>query len=619
MTNMPPEDRDDSKTRERKPVRWWLPLLLLLPALLIVYATGERGQQIPYSQFKKHLAAGEIQDCIVSPGRIVGHILAKAKPASTKESHPFPFYTLRVEDAELSKQLDAAGVDYSGSAGTGFASDVLRWVLWFGLLLLLWMWLFRRMGPLSGGAGAAMSFGKSKAKLVAAMETGVTFDDVAGCNEAKAELEEVVDFLKNPARYLKLGAKIPKGVLLVGPPGTGKTLLARAVAGEAQVPFFSISGSDFVEMFVGVGAARVRDLFEQAKKKSPCIIFVDEIDAIGRTRGVHMGTVNDEREQTLNQLLVELDGFEANSGVILLAATNRPDVLDRALLRPGRFDRQVALDTPDLEGRLAILRVHARGKPLAEQVDLRVIARTTPGFAGADLANALNEAALLTARRNGEAITQDDIERAIERLVAGPERQSHRLRDDEKRRVAFHETGHALVAHYCEHADPVHKISIVPRGHGALGWTMQLPEEEQLLLTQDELEDRLAVLLAGRASEQLSFGNSSTGAADDLERATGLARRMVCVWGMGQSAGLMRCAHEDSIYAPSGSPAMQRDCSEETARDVDREVRGILDQALANATATLEDHSAELQRVATKLLECETLDATAFEALLDAD
>lgn len=361
-----------------------------------------------------------------------------------------------------------------------------------------------------------MSFGQSRARLVADRDTGVTFDDVAGCDEAKYELQEVVDFLKNPQRYIALGAKIPKGVLLVGLPGTGKTLLSRAVAGEARVPFFSLSGSDFVEMFVGVGAARVRDLFNQAQQQAPCIVFIDELDAIGRERGVHVGAVNDEREQTLNQLLVEMDGFQPNVGVILLAATNRPEVLDKALLRPGRFDRQVVIDAPDLVGREAILKVHCRGKPLGDDVDLRRIAQGTPGFSGADLANTVNEAALLAARRNSNVITHKDLEEAVEKVVAGPERKTRRLDEQGKRRVAYHEVGHALVATYSPHADPVHKISIIPRGRAALGYTLQLPADDQFLLTRADLLDRVKGLLGGRASEELVFGEVSTGAENDL-------------------------------------------------------------------------------------------------------
>jgi cell division protease FtsH len=426
-----------------------------------------------------------------------------------------------------------------------------------------------------------------------------------------------VDFLKNPDRYKSLGAKIPKGVLLVGPPGTGKTLLARAVAGEAKVPFFSLSGSDFVEMFVGVGAARVRDLFVQAKGKAPCIIFIDELDAIGRQRGVHVGAVNDEREQTLNQLLVEMDGFAANAGVILLAATNRPDVLDRALLRPGRFDRQVVVDAPDIEGREAILKVHAREKPLGADVDLRRIAQATPGFSGADLANALNEAALLAARRKARVIEQRDLEEAVEKVVAGPERKSRRLNDEQRRLVAYHEVGHALVAAYSEHADPVHKISIIPRGRAALGYTMQLPGDDQFLLSKSALIDRIRSTLGGRAAEEIVFAEITTGAENDLERATALARQMICVYGMSQKIGLAHTAQRQNGYHLAGMDGtFQRDCSEQTAREIDEEVKAFLDRCYAEAKEILQTHRDQLETVAAELLQRETLDRETFYGLI---
>ena len=406
-------------------------------------------------------------------------------------------------------------------------------------------------------------------------------------------------------------------MLLVGLPGTGKTLLARAVAGEARVPFFSLSGSDFVEMFVGVGAARVRDLFQQAQQQAPCIIFIDELDAIGRERGVHLGAINDEREQTLNQLLVEMDGFQANVGVILLAATNRPEILDKALLRPGRFDRQVVIDAPDMVGREAILKVHSRGKPLADGVDLRKIAQGTPGFSGADLANAVNEAALLAARRKSKEITQRDLEEAVEKVVAGPERKSRRLDEQGKRRVAYHEVGHALVAAYSKHADPVHKVSIVPRGHAALGYTLQLPTDDQFLLTRAELMDRMKGLLGGRASEELVFSEVSTGAENDLEHATTLARSMVCLYGMGESVGLVHCAQRPSMFSPPGGDGTsQVDCSPQTAREIDNEVKKLLDAAYVDAKTILTEHRDKLELVAQELIKRETLDAAAFRQLL---
>ena len=527
------------------------------------------------------------------------------------------FSTHRIEDPELVKGLDEAGVSYAAKPTSPFAQLLFTWIFPLGITVLLFAWLFR--GATKRAGGQMMGFGKSKAKLVAVEGTGVTFRDVAGCAEAKQELSQMVEFLKNPGRFTALGGHIPKGVLLLGPPGTGKTLLARAIAGEAGVPFFSISGSDFVEMFVGVGAARVRDLFEQAKAKAPCIIFIDEIDAIGRQRGVSMGVVNDEREQTLNQLLSEMDGFENNSGVILLAATNRPEVLDKALLRPGRFDRQVVLDAPDLAGREEILRVHVRGKPLAKDVSLEDVARVTPGMAGADLANVVNEAALLAAEKNASAIDQSDLLEAVEKVVAGPERRSRRLEPDEKRRVAFHESGHALVASRVPHAEPVHKISIVPRGRAALGYTMQLPEQEHYLRTRVELLDRLAVLMGGHAAEELVLGDASTGALDDLRTATDLTRRMVCLFGMSERLGLAHCARPAEGAFLGGDGAMVRDCSEQTSREIDEEVRVLLEEAHDRARSILESELDLLGRIASELLERETLDRAEFDRLVGAE
>jgi cell division protease FtsH len=525
------------------------------------------------------------------------------------------FRTVRVDDPKLLEDVEKAHIDYTGTQPSILPQILLAWVLPLGLLALLWFGLFRRMGG-GGASQAVLSFGKSRARLVADRDVGVTFADVAGCDEAKTELAEIVEFLRRPEHFTILGAKIPKGVLLVGPPGTGKTLMARAVAGEAKVPFFSLSGSDFVEMFVGVGAARVRDLFEQAKKHAPCIVFVDELDAIGRARGVHLSNINDEREHTLNQLLVEMDGFEPNSGVEILAATNRPDVLDPALLRPGRFDRQVVLDAPDVVGREAILRVHARGKRLGPDVDLGAVARSTPGFSGADLANALNEAALLAGRLGRDRIGQREIEEAVEKVVAGPERKSRRLDDTEKQRVAYHEVGHALVAIHSTYADPVHKISIVPRGRAALGYTLQLPTGEHHLLTTSALRDRLRGLLGGRAAEDVVFGDVSTGAENDLEMATALARRLVCQFGMGKAVGLMHVAHEPAWGSIGADGILQRDCSEETAHAVDEEVRALLDEAYADARQVLVQHRDQLERVAKALLERETLDEPGLRALL---
>jgi len=540
----------------------------------------------------------------------------------TKENQPAPekgfsFRTVRVDDPGLVPDLERAKVKFTGVAPSFLTEFLWAWILPIALMVVLWVYLSRRMG---GVGKSIMSIGSSHAKLAAETEIRVTFDDVAGCEEAKYELQEVVMFLKHSERYQLLGARIPKGILLVGPPGTGKTLLARAVAGETKVPFFSISGSEFVEMFVGVGAARVRDLFEQAKAHAPCIVFIDELDAVGRQRGVRMGLVNDEREQTLNQLLVGLDGFEPNLGVVVLAATNRPEVLDHALLRPGRFDRQVVVDAPDLEGRDAILKLHARGKPLAPEVNLRKVAQETSGFSGADLSNVINEAALLAARHNGSNIGQEDLEEAVEKVIAGPERKSRRLSKEDRRRVAYHEVGHALVAAFSKHADQVRKISIVPRGHAALGYTLQLPEGDQYMRSHAELIDKIKCMLGGRAAEEIVFPEITTGAENDLEHATALARQMVCMYGMSESVGLVYCARQTNAFlGVPGDGTMQRDCSEETAREIDEEVKKILDEAHAGSRQILLEHRAQLDLVANELLQCETLDAQKFNDLINQE
>jgi cell division protease FtsH len=608
--------------------QWRFPLWYLLLAVLILIFWQQTFSQmtvrtIPYSEFKNRVAKGEVAECEVKDEEIVGKYRPPATEGSSSTNAPptnappkeVLFRTIRLEDPKLVDELQAAKVKFVGVRPNYMSQLLIAWVLPIAFLFLMGSFIARKMGATGQ---SVLSFGKSKARLVADKETGVTFQDVAGCDEAKYELQEVVDFLKNPDRYKALGAKIPKGVLLVGPPGTGKTLLARAVAGEASAPFFSLSGSDFVEMFVGVGAARVRDLFQQAKAQAPCIIFIDELDAIGRQRGVHIGAVNDEREQTLNQLLVEMDGFEANAGVILLAATNRPDVLDRALLRPGRFDRQVVVDSPDMEGREAILKVHSKGKPLADDVNLRRIAQSTPGFSGADLANAMNEAALLAARRRAKKIHQLDLDSAVEKVVAGPERKSRRLNEEEKKRVAYHEVGHALVAAYSQHADPVHKISVVPRGRAALGYTMQLPIDDQFLMTRSDLIERLRGLLGGRAAEEEMYKEITTGAQNDLERATTLARQMVCVYGMSDRLGLAQCGQSAGPqYMPGPDGMFQRDCSEATAREIDEEVKKLLALAHDEARQILIQHRDQLELVATELLKRETLDGLTFYQLLN--
>jgi cell division protease FtsH len=615
--------------------QWRLIIIYFLVTLFLLWAWQEFFTQatlrsIPYSEFKHYLALHEVTTAIVKENEIDGKIVPKAHTAGNAssaeaspsaspsqevqkaETAPFFFRTERIEDPDLVKQMQEAGVEYAAQR-PGFMSELLgSWILPIAFMFLIWNLLARRMG---GARQSIFGIGRSGARLVADSDTKVTFEDVAGCDEAKFELKEVVDFLRNPGQYEDLGARIPKGVLLVGPPGTGKTLLARAVAGEAKVPFFSISGSDFVEMFVGVGAARVRDLFQQAKEHSPCIIFIDELDAIGRQRGVHVGAVNDEREQTLNALLVQMDGFEPNTGVIILAATNRPEVLDRALLRPGRFDRQVVVDAPDLDGREAVLKVHSKDKRLAADVDLRRIAAATAGLSGADLANILNEAALLAARHHGKDINQRDLEDAIEKVVAGPERKSRRLNEEEKRRVAYHEVGHALMAAYNPDTDPVHKISIVPRGRAALGYTMQLPTEDQFLLTRTELVHRIEGLLGGRASEEVVFGEVSTGAQNDIERATALARQMVALFGMSEKVGLANCAQRQPSFL-DGQQQLQRDCSEETARTIDEEVKNLLALAYTKAKETLTSHRDQLERVTAELLKAESIDGPTFYRLI---
>ena len=639
MSNKEPtrlNDRDSGSESERPQdfrVIMWMVLLLTF-AMWVFRDTLFQGRYrtIPYSEFKGYVAEKLVTDLQIHESEIFGTmkepmerqqtVTDSTAPSTQKRSSarrtrsasdsPSRFRTVRVDDPELIGELKESGIEYTGvPPGIGFGG-VFSWLLIIGLLLLFWRLLSMRL-PTSAGM---MSIGNSRAKLVADDDTGVDFADVAGCDEAKFELQEVVDFLQNPKRYTQLGAKIPKGVLLVGPPGTGKTLLARAVAGEAMVPFYSLSGSDFVELFVGVGAARVRDLFQQAMKNSPCIIFIDELDAIGRQRTVHVGSVNDEREHTLNQLLVELDGFKANVGVIVLAATNRPDVLDRALLRPGRFDRQVVLDAPDLEGRKAILGVHARNKPLDDDVNLETVAAATPGFSGADLANVMNEAALLSARKQDPTISQSTVEEAVEKVVAGPERKSRRLEPSEKERVAYHEVGHALVGIYSDHADPVHKISIVPP-RPRRTWIHAAIADGGSLLDDALGTERSDEGATGRpGGGGTSIGEVSTGAENDLQRATVMARQMVCMYGMGDSIGLTHCAG-NVAFDPNNNGHRKLDCSPATAEKIDEEVKKLLDQAYDQAKQILTDHRDELDRVADVLLEHETIDAKALRRLVN--
>ncbi|MEW6501478.1 MAG: ATP-dependent zinc metalloprotease FtsH, partial [Thermodesulfobacteriota bacterium] len=490
---------------------------------------------------------------------------------------------------------------------------ILSWVLPTLFFVGIWMFLMRRMGQ--GAAGGMMTLGKSKAKIIAQTDLGVNFESVAGQEEAKQELAEVIEFLKTPEKFTRLGAKIPKGILLVGPPGTGKTLLAKAVAGESGVPFFSISGSDFIEMFVGLGAARVRDLFEQANAKAPCIVFIDELDSLGKARGTGMLGGHDEREQTLNQLLAEMDGFEVNKGVVILAATNRPEILDPALLRPGRFDRHILVDRPDLKERVAILKVHTKGIKLAPGVELGVIARRTPGFTGADLANLVNEATLLAVRQGREDVSHEEFEAAIDRIVAGLEKKNRVLNEQEKKTVAYHETGHALIATFRQTAEKVHKISIVPRGIGALGYTMQLPTEDRFLMSRTELLEKIDVLLGGRAAERIIFGEITTGAQNDLQRATEIARSMVAMYGMNEKLGQVTYQQPANQFLQQGL-FQQKEISDQTARLIDEEVRRIIEERMAGVEQTLAEQRPLLEKIAKTLLEKEALDDEEFKALL---
>jgi cell division protease FtsH len=597
----------------------WVTLLLLVSFTMLSTLTGpDDPEELSYGEFITMLAQGEIataQD-FSRDRRIEGEL------ASGTEDDPETYVVFynpditgeRLGDA-VTAALDEGRIDeyiVDTQPGNVFVSvllSILPFVLIFGLFFFL-------MTQMQGGGNRVMQFGKSKAKAVSKDAPKVTFADVAGASEAVEELQEIKDFLENPAKFQSMGAKIPKGVLLFGPPGTGKTLLARAVAGEAGVPFFSISGSDFVEMFVGVGASRVRDLFEQAKANAPAIIFMDEIDAVGRHRGAGMGGGHDEREQTLNQLLVEMDGFDVKTGVILIAATNRPDILDPALLRPGRFDRQIVVDRPDLAGRKEILKVHSRGKPLMGDADLEVIARRTPGFTGADLANLINEAALLSARKGDKEIPMQALEDAIDRVIGGPERKTRLMGEVEKRIIAYHEGGHTIVGHALPHADPVHKVSIIPRGM-ALGWTLTLPTEDKYLVSRGELIDQLAMMLGGRVAEELTIGDFTTGASNDIAKATATARAMVTEYGMGLKLGPMKLGQQDSQPFLGKEFGHAPDYSGEVAVEIDREIRALLDEAHDEALEILAANRAVLEELADALMEEETIGGDRLEEILD--
>ena len=556
--------------------------------------------EIPYSEFKESVAAGKVTEVAVSPQIIHGKL---------KEDKVF--HTIRIEDPDLLRNLAEHHVKVTGVIESTLFRDVLSWIVPIVLFFGVWWFLLRRMGQSQG----FMTVGQSKAKIYVEKEVKVTFADVAGVDEAKQELEEIIEFLKTPEKFRRLGGKIPKGILLVGPPGTGKTLLAKAVAGEAGVPFFSISGSEFVEMFVGVGAARVRDLFEQAKGKAPCIIFLDELDALGKARGVGP-MAHEEREQTLNQLLVEMDGFDSRVGVILVAATNRPEILDPALLRAGRFDRQVLVDRPDKIGRLAILKVHARTITIANQADLETIAAMTPGFVGADLANLLNEAALLAVRRGKDTVSLSELQEAVERVIGGLEKKNRVLNKMERARVAHHEVGHALVAMSIPGGDAVHKISIIPRGIAALGYTMQLPTEDRFLMTVSELKNRIAILLGGRAAEEVIYGEVSTGAQDDLRKATDIAKSMVKAYGMSEKLGQVSLERDrQSIFLQTGPSQTPGDYSEQTSREIDCEVRLLIDEQFERARNLITSQEAILRKAAQVLLEKETISGEELKTL----
>ena len=607
---------------------WYLFAALLLIVALQDYLAPPHVDNLPYSDFKSFLRSGKITEVALGEAVITGTLSndgagedLSPKPAerlATLSKGPHPFTTVRVDDRALVGDLEAAKVPFAGRVESKWLPALLSWVIPALVFFALWSFLIKRMAG-SQGMGGFMSVGKSKAKVYMETDTKVTFDDVAGVDEAKEELQEVIGFLKDPARYGRLGGRVPKGVLLVGPPGTGKTLLARAVAGQAGVPFFSISGSEFVEMFVGVGAARVRDLFEQARKQAPAIIFIDELDALGRARGAYPMGGHDEKEQTLNQLLSEMDGFDTSAGVVLLAATNRPEILDPALLRAGRFDRQVLVDRPDRKGRVQILDVHLKKVKLASDADPEKIAALTPGFSGADLANLVNEAALLATRRGADAAGLDDFTAAIERIVAGLEKRNRLLNPLERKVVAYHEMGHALVALSLPGVDRAHKISIIPRGIGALGYTIQRPTEDRFLMTREELESKMAVLLGGRASEHLAFGHLSTGAADDLAKATDIARSMVMRYGMEAKLGHVSYEGEGSRFLDVPQAMNRRhEFSEEVAREIDRAVKAILEAAFENATQVLAEQRSILDRGAALLLEKETLNEENLRELTGA-
>ncbi|MBI4650867.1 ATP-dependent metallopeptidase FtsH/Yme1/Tma family protein [Candidatus Desantisbacteria bacterium] len=584
---------------------WLVIAIIVVIVFQLIQNQKSQTENIVYSDFISNVQNKAVSEVTITENNVTGKL---------RDKRQFSTY-LPSNDAELLKILRENNVKITvkPSDNDSWWMPILANVLPILLLIAVWIFFMRQM---QGTGNKAMAFGKSRAKLHSEKQTKITFKDVAGADEPKQELEEIIEFLREPKKFQKLGGKIPKGVLLFGPPGTGKTLLAKAVAGEANTPFFSISGSDFVEMFVGVGASRVRDLFEQGKKNAPCIIFIDEIDAVGRQRFAGLGGGHDEREQTLNALLVEMDGFASNEGVILIAATNRPDVLDPALLRPGRFDRHIVVDRPDIKGREGIIKVHTKNIPLNTNIDIKILARRTPGFSGADLANMINEAALLAARRNKTSVDMDEFEEGIERILAGPERKSRVVGDKEKRIIAFHEAGHALVAKMTPGSDPVHKISIIPRGIGALGYTLQLPIEDRYLSTKTEIMNQIGVLLGGRVAEDLIFSEITTGAQNDLERATETAHKMVCEFGMSEALGPLTFGRKDKQVFLGRDIAKDKNYSEKTAIEIDKEVRGIVEACYEKVKNLMETHKTRLIKLAETLLEKEILDSEEVDVIL---
>lgn len=606
---------DDERSRQNRKVGIYLAMFI---AFLYLWQgmVEVRQDEIPYSEFLKYVKEERIENAVVTDQVITGNLKSGEDGGERRR-----FITVPLWDHDLAKDLEAKGIKYSVRSGNNWLSSfIFNWLLPFGVLFLIWSWMARKMmggaGGL-GGRGGFLGIGRSKARINVDESVKVTFKDVAGAEEAKQELKETITFLKDPAQIQRLGGRMPKGILLVGPPGTGKTLLARAVAGEAGVPFFNISGSEFIEMFVGVGAARMRDLFEQAREKAPCMIFIDELDAIGRARGgANVMGGHDEREQTLNQLLTEMDGFDPSVGVVVMAATNRPEILDKALLRAGRFDRQIVVDKPGLEDRLAILQIHTKGITLGPDVNLRLVAQRTPGLVGADLANISNEAAIIAVRENADVVRMQDFEAAIDRVIAGPEKKTRTLNEDEKRRVAFHESGHALVAEIVPTGEPVHKVSIIPRGAAALGYTLQLPVEEKFLSTESALRDQIAILLGGRAAEELVYGDVSSGAQNDLEKASEIARAMVCQLGMSKRLGPLTYGRRQNLAYLGVEGSEERNYSEETARIIDSEVRELVEEGQRRAMEIITEKRTILDRITALLQEREVVSGDEIKEII---